>query len=293
MRWNPSMPRLSATTALLLVLGTACPSDDGPAADGSGSGSSSTAGADSTGGTPPDPGATSVLSGNDTTSESTSSVDPDSTSEGGMESMGFISAGSTTEAPVEPQPNGSFCGVDEECKSGHCTGIPDVGGVCSDCTEDADCEMGTCVFDFATGYSICTDGSVGVDCMTDDGCADGLVCADVFDAGGFGPTRCSECSPDVPCPAGQVCTVITDNGLLEAYLGCIDAGTVPLGGTCPVTDGVGDGTICTSGQCGVIDVFGFQIGVCSECDADDDCMPGETCSPPGFGMGMLEPGTCG
>jgi hypothetical protein len=294
MRWTPSMPRLSATTTLLLVLGTGC-SDDGLSADGSGSssGSGSTSAADSTNGTPPDPGATSVVSGNGTTSESTSSVDPDGTSDGGMESIGFISAGSTTDAPVEPQPNGSFCGLDEECKSGHCTGIPDVGGVCSDCAVDADCEMGTCVFDFSVGYSTCTDGSVGVDCMSDEGCADGLVCADVFDAGGFGPTRCSECSPDAPCPDGQGCTLITDAGLLEAYLGCIDAATVPLGETCPVTDGVGDGTICMSGQCGVIDVFGFQIGVCSECYADDDCMAGQTCSPPGFGMGMLEPGTCG
>ena len=287
------MPRLSATTVLLIALGTGC-SDDGLSADGSGSssGSGSTSAADSTASTPPDPGATSVVSSHGSTSESTSSPDPDSTSEGGMESIGFI-AGSTTEAPGEPQPNGSFCGVDDECESGHCTGIPDIGGVCSDCAVDADCETGTCVFDFSVGYSTCTDGSVGVDCMSDDGCADGLVCADVFDAGGFGPTRCSECSPDVPCPDGQGCTLITDNGLLEAYLGCIDAATVPLGETCPVTDGVGDGTICMSGQCGVIDVFGFQIGVCSECDADDDCMAGQTCSPPGFGMGMLEPGTCG
>jgi hypothetical protein len=282
--------RWSSTPLLLLALATACSgSDDGPSADGSGSGSSS---ADTgSGGSPPDPGATSQVSGN-ASSSSTSSVDPDDSSGGGMESIGFISAGSTTDAPVEPQPNGSFCGMNEECKSGFCTGIPDVGGVCSECGVDADCEMGTCVFDFTTGYSICTDGSAGVDCMSDEGCADGLVCADVFDSGGFGPTRCSECSPDQPCPDGQGCTLITDNGLLEAYLGCIDAGTLPNGETCPVTDGVGDGTICMSGQCGVIDVFGFQIGVCSECDADDDCMGGQTCAPPDFGMGMLEPGTC-
>jgi hypothetical protein len=284
MRWNPSAP------LLLLALATAC-SDDGLSAGDTGSSSGSSAGVDSTG-TPPDPGATGQVSGSASSSGTTSSVDPDDSS-GGKDSMTFISGGSTTAGPVEPQPNGSFCGVNEECKSGFCTGIPDVGGVCSECGVDADCEMGTCVFDFTTGYSICTDGSAGVDCMSNEGCADGLVCADVFDSGGFGPTRCSECSPEQPCPDGQGCTLITDNGLLEAYLGCIDVGTLPLGETCPVTDGVGDGTLCMSGQCGVIDVFGFQIGVCSECDADDDCMMGQICSPPGFGMGMLEPGVCG
>jgi hypothetical protein len=286
------MPRLSATTLLGLALVTACGSDDGPSANGSGSGSGSSSAADTTTDSPPDPGATSQVSGQTSSAETTTttSVDPDSSE--GMDSMTFISGGSTTEGPVEPQPNGGFCGVDEECKSGHCAGIPEIGGVCSECADDADCAVGTCVPDFGVGYSVCTDGSAGTDCTSDDSCAPGLVCVPVIDAGGFSPTRCSECGPDTPCPDGQGCTLITDNGLLEAYYGCIDAGTVPLGETCPVVGGVGDGTICMSGQCGVIDLFGFLIGVCSECDADDDCMPGLTCSDPGFDMGMLTPGTC-
>lgn len=292
MRWNPSIVRLPGLTTLLLALATGCPgADDGTAADGSGS-SSGGSGSTSTG-VASDPGATSVVSGmgSSSGSGSTTVVEPDSSA--GMDSMGFISAGSTTAGPVEPQPDGSFCQVDEECDSGHCLAIEGVGGVCSACEIDSDCEMGTCVFEITVGYSICTDGSVGVDCMSDRGCADGLVCVPVFGEGGLSPMRCSECSPSVPCPDGQGCTLITDNGLLDAYFGCIDAGTVPLGETCPVVDGVGDGTICTSGQCGVIDVFGFQIGVCSECDADDDCMMGQTCSDPGFDMGMLTPGVCG
>lgn len=291
MRWTPSMPRLSATTLLVLTFAAACGSDDGPAADGSGSGSGSSSAANTTSDdVPPDPGATSMVSGQTSSPETTTSVDPDSS--GGMDSMGFISGGSTTAGPIEPQPNGGFCMVDEECESGHCAGIPDIGGVCSDCADDADCDLGTCVVDITVGYSVCTDGSAGTDCTSDASCAPGLVCVPVIDAGGFSPTRCSECGPDTPCPDGQGCTLITDN-LLEAYYGCIDAGTVPNGETCPVVGGVGDGTICMSGQCGVIDVFGFLIGVCSECDADDDCMPGQTCSSPGFGMGMLTPGTCG
>jgi hypothetical protein len=231
------------------------------------------------------------VSGQGSATGSTTGVDPDSS--GGMESIGFISAGSTSEGPVEPQPNGGFCLVDDECTSGYCLAIEGVGGVCSECELDADCAMGTCVFEILVGYSICTDGSAGVDCMSDRGCAEGLVCVPVFGEGGFSPTRCSECGPATPCPDGQGCSLITDNGLLDAYLGCIDAGTVPLGETCPAVGGVGDGTICTSGQCGVISVFMFDIGVCSECDADEDCMMGQACSPPGFDMGMLTPGTCG
>lgn len=290
MRWNPSIVRLPVLTTVLLALATACPgADDGTAADGSGS-SSGGSGSTSTG-VASDPGATSVVSGVGSSSgSSTTAVEPDSSA--GMESIGFISAGSTTTGPGA-QPDGSFCEVDDECASGHCLSIEGLGGVCSACEIDSDCEMGTCVFEITVGYSICTDGSVGVDCMSDRGCADGLVCVPVFGEGGFSPMRCSECSPSVPCPDGQGCTLITDNGLLDAYFGCIDAGTVPLGETCPVVDGVGDGTICTSGQCGVIDVFGFQIGVCSECDADDDCMMGQVCSDPGFDMGMLTPGVCG
>lgn len=234
-----------------------------------------------------------MVSGQTSLTGSSTSVDPDSS--GGLDSQGFISAGSTSDEPVGEQPNGGFCMFDEECQSGHCLALDGVGGVCSECVMDADCAMGTCAFEITVGYSICTDGSAGVDCETDRGCADGLVCVDVFGAGGLSPTRCSECGPDAPCPDGQGCVLNTDNGLLDAYLDCIDAGTVPLGGTCPVVDGAGDGTTCQSGECGVISVFGgaIEIGVCSECDADEDCPMGQTCSPPDFTMGMLSPGTCG
>jgi hypothetical protein len=268
---------------LLLLLVTGCPGDDGVGADGSGSGSST---GGTTTGSASDPGATSVVPGQTSSSDSGTTVDPDTS--GGMDSMSFIGPGSS--GPVGELPNGGFCMTDTDCMSGHCAGIPDIGGVCSECTMDADCEVGTCVFEISAGYSVCTDGSVGVDCMTDEGCAEGLVCAPVF--GDFSPTRCSECRADVPCPDGQSCAVNTDNGLLDAYLGCVDNGTVPLGETCPVVDGVGNGAICASGECGVIDFFGFQLGVCSECDSDADCPDGQSCSSPGFD-GMLTPGTCG
>lgn len=278
-----------ASWGLAVVLGLAgCPvADDGVAGDGSGSsdGTASTGGAS-------DPGATSIVSGQTATAGETTGVDPDTTA--GMESGSFITATATDEGPSGDLPNGDFCDLDGDCQSGYCYQIPMLGGVCSECITDADCETGSCQPDFGAGYAVCTEGALGNDCMSDRGCAPGLVCADVFGAGGLSPTRCSECSPDLPCPDGQGCTLNTDNGLLDAYLGCVDGGTVPLGETCPVVGGVGDGTICVSGECGVISIFmGFEIGVCSECDADGDCPPGQTCMPPGFGMGMLSPGVCG
>lgn len=279
--------RLGGGAALLLAM-AGCPADT----DGVGDGGSGSSDSGSTGNAS-DPGATSVVSGQSsaTTTGFTTGVD---SSGGGMESAGFITAGSTDEGPVGELPNGDFCEFDGDCQSGHCFQIPMIGGVCSECTSDADCENGSCQPDFGAGYAVCTDGSLGQDCMTDDGCAEGLVCAEVVGGGGFPVNRCSECSPDDPCPMGQGCVLNTDNGFLEAYYACVDDGTVPNGETCPVVGGVGDGAVCASGECAVISVFMgmFEIGVCSDCDEDMDCPMGMTCQPPDFGMGGLVPGMC-
>jgi len=271
---------------------SACPADQG----GLGGDSSGSSGGSGMMTSPSDPGATSVVSGNNSSTGGTTGVDPDSS--GGMDSVGFITAGTTDDGPGDPQPNGSMCNGEAECESGYCLTLEGpaggLGGVCSECVMDSDCEMGTCDFSIDVGYAICTDGSAGVDCDSDRGCADGLLCVPVFGDAGFSPTRCSECSPEVPCPMGQGCTLNLDNGIFDAYLGCVDEGTVPLGEGCPVVDGVGDGTICVSGECGVISILmgAVEIGVCSECDADEDCPMGQSCGDPGFAMGMLSPGVC-
>jgi hypothetical protein len=84
-------------------------------------------------------------------------------------------------------------------------------------------------------------------------------------------------------------------GFGGAYLGCLDAMSVADGGLCPVDAmGVGDGTVCVSGECATTTVFmgSVTVGICSECDTDEDCDPMQTCAPPDFMMGMITPGAC-
>lgn len=276
----------------LALLVTACPSDE-PGGEGS-SGSSG----DASSSTGVDPGATSVVSASGSTSTSgTTNVDPDTS--GGLDSVGFLSGGSTSDGPLPPQPNGAECFDPEDCESGFCLtfmgGGGGGGGVCSECEMDTDCDEGTCGFSFDVGYAVCTDGSAGSDCDSTRGCADDLVCAPVLEADGFALTRCSECGPKTPCEEGQTCSLNLASGLFQAYNNCVETGMVPLGDGCPVTDGVGDGSVCMSGECGVALVFmgTVELGICSDCDTDEDCAEGETCTPPDFEMGVITPGSCG
>ena len=50
-------------------------------------------------------------------------------------------------------------------------------------------------------------------CESTDGCADGLVCAELLDTGGFFPANfCSECETNAECDEGQTCTPTYDFG---------------------------------------------------------------------------------
>jgi hypothetical protein len=164
---------------------------------------------------------------------------------------------------------------------------------CSEGLMDSDCAMGTCSLDPQAGYAVCTDGSAGVSCDSSRGCMGGLVCATVFVTGGGNSIdHCSECGERAPCAGDGLCTLVLEGGIFGAYLGCVAPGSVELGGTCPLDDmGVGDGTACVSGQCAATE-GGFALGICSECDADDDCTPPMTCSTATFMMGMAEPAVC-
>jgi Cys-rich repeat protein len=175
-----------------------------------------------------------------------------------------------------------------------CYMIPMVGGVCSECTSDADCEF-TCSIDAAAGYAVCSDGGAGVMCESTMGCANGLVCAELIDTGGLFPaTFCSECETAAECEAGQICTPFYDTAALGGYLQCADPGSVPDDQGCPIVDGMGDGAVCQNGHCGIADLFGFvEIGLCGECTTDMDCAMGEVCMPAMAGMGGVSGPVCG
>ena len=272
-----------------------CPSDDGSAEGGG------TEGEDTTAGMTPDPD-TDGVSGPSTMSTSaggTSSttlppgLDSTGDAESGAESAGFITAGNT-DGPVGPQPNGAQCASPDECDSGFCYEVPMVGGVCSECTMDADCKMGTCAVDFQIMYAVCTDGSQGSMCDSDRGCMGDLVCEPLVDTGGLFPLDfCSECGEAAPCAGEEICAPVYDTVAFQGYHACAAPGSVADGGGCPVAGGTGDGTVCMSGACAVANVFMVvDIGVCGECATDDDCTAPQTCTAPVVDMSGITPSVC-
>jgi hypothetical protein len=183
----------------------------------------------------------------------------------GEESAGFITNG-MSDGPIDPGPNGAMCSSNDDCTSGYCYEVPSLGGFCSECINDSDCDAGTCSLDFNLLYAVCTDGQLGVMCDSTRGCMEGLVCEPLVDTGGFFPLDfCSECGAEAPCEGEQLCTPVYDQVAFQGYHGCVDPGSVPNGGGCPVNDGQGDPAVCMSGNCAVANVFMVvDIGVCGE-----------------------------
>jgi hypothetical protein len=209
----------------------------------------------------------------------------------GMMDGSFLDGMTTDEPPPPmPQPNGSMCSDARECESGFCYQIPMLGGVCSECLTDTDCDTGTCSLDPQAFYAVCTDGSIGVMCSSDEGCMGDLVCAELIDTGGlFNANFCSECNDSTPCPMGQICSPVYDLASFQGYMACMDPSTVPNGGGCPV----GDGTVCQSGICSVANLLGLiPIGVCGECLDAMDCMAMEMCIPAMADMSGLQGSMC-
>ncbi|MBV1858702.1 MAG: hypothetical protein KUG77_09850 [Nannocystaceae bacterium] len=256
--------------------------------------SSSGAGSSSSGGNTMTtaPGVTTnatATSGGVTTTPATTDDSADESTTG--DDGGFISPDTGNDTSTEPQPNGAQCAAAPDCESAFCYVIPQVGGVCSECLVDEDCDTGTCSLD-AVGYAICTDGSQGNMCNTDEGCAGELVCTELIDTGGIiNANFCSQCGPSAPCVDDQICAPVYDLGNLGGYFACSDPGTVEDGQGCPLTDG---DAACDSGHCGLANLFGFaELGVCGECNANEDCPEaGQTCVDPEAGMDGLTPAFC-
>jgi hypothetical protein len=256
-------------------------SDDGTETDssGTGDGSGDDGGTDD-GGTGSDDGGTGDGGGDDGTT--------------GGDDGGTTDDGSS--APPEPLPNGSPCTNNDDCESGFCYSTA-MGSVCSECLVDADCGEGTCAIDIDAGYAVCTDGSLGMGCDSDEGCAGDLVCAELIDTQGYFPANfCSECKTTADCDGTAICSPHFDAGAFSGYMECVEPGTVPNDQGCPVDDsGVGDDSVCESGYCGIADVGGVvQIGLCGECDPDtgDGCPGSETCNPPTADMSGISGAYC-
>jgi hypothetical protein len=284
-----------AFVSLALFSATAC-SDDGDAGQ---SGDGSTGNGDSTGDASGNTASASVSSTQTATASATGegSGGADVTSDGPESSGGFISPESGGESgPVGPQPNGGQCESNEGCESGFCYVLPMIGGVCSECLMDSDCEMGTCALSPTAMYAVCTMGELGDMCDSDEGCMGELVCSQVIDTGGFfNASYCSTCGPTLACEGDDVCAPVYDARNFGGHMECAAPGSVPNGGGCPLDDqGMGDGTVCESGTCSPADAFmGFvQLGVCGDCNTDADCMMPATCTPAMVGMGGITGSVC-
>ncbi len=192
----------------------------------------------------------------------------------------------TTEGPVEPQPNGESCTENEGCISALCFSTP-LGGVCGECVTDLDCADitgGGCTIPNPLAVppsgATCNMGEPGAGCMSDEICMGEQVCATILDVPGLlTASTCSECIDDTGCIDGALCSPSYDVLNLGGIKTCVQPGDVPDGDGCDL-EGSGD-EACNSGFCAAADVLGqLELGVCNPCEVDADCGAGEVCDPP-------------
>lgn len=251
---------------------------------------------------------TSAEEGSETTNASGTAAETSSTEEGTTDSdptttsadattASFISEegpGETTE--TMPGNLGDQCMTDAECAEDlFCNGIQGFGGVCSECASDADCPDGSNCTISADGWFACGDGSLGQMCESDASCAGDLFCAELVDLGGlFNGNFCSECAEDGHCPDGQLCAPqleFMDLMNIGGQRACIDPGTHPQDSLC---DHEANGDEQCEGFCTVADLMGFiQLGLCGECETDDDCEAPQTCMPAVLDFMGVTGSTCG
>lgn len=278
--------------ATTLVL-TACRGEDPvDSATGSSSSTSGTETGTTTTGTPTTSGTSTSTGVDDPT---TTTGDPTTTTDPCQGGGGFIdcTTGDTTTTGFNPLPNGSQCSTDADCISGNCYEIPMFGGVCGECDEDQDCvDAGTgigCSVSPAGG--MCTQGGVGNGCMSDEACMEGLTCGPPINLPlpGLIPEFCNECETSADCDMGMVCNPTFDIMTFAGSKSCVAEGSVANNNLCDL-DGDGD-LACESGICAPVSVMIIQVGVCGECETDDDCTMG-SCTPGMLGQGGVSGSVC-
>jgi len=206
-----------------------------------------------------------------------------------------------TAAPCANLPLGSPCEDPEcDCESDQCFVVEPLGGVCSECDEDADCEPEPgfgCNFGNPLTHTpaVCSGGERPQGCEIDGDCPMGQYCLTVIEVPGIlSVTTCSDCKGDIGCMAGELCVPTVDIANAGGYYSCVDPGSVPDESGCNVD---GDGTECASGQCAPAALMGVPIvAVCSPCNEDGDCGGGMTCQLPEVAIEgdalVLVPGAC-
>lgn len=275
-------------SALTIV---ACRGDDpGGTATESSTSSSSSESASSTV-TPTTSDATSSTS-DGTSSTSSTSTDPTTGACGG-----FIGCNTSTTGPSGPQPNGADCSSDADCESMNCYSNQLLMlSICAECNEDADCVAAgtgtTCNLDLGTQSIICTDGSNGATCMSDEACMSGHCDAVInIPIPGLLPDTCGECSSSADCTAPDICSPNFDFQAFSGQKICVAPGSVENNNLCP--EGAEGDLACMSGHCTMATIMGIvPVNICGECASDADCAMGQTCMAAEASMNGLNGSTC-
>jgi hypothetical protein len=235
-----------------------------------------------------DPSTTGPSTATDPSASVTVSTDPGTAT---------FTTSSTTDPTGGELPDGEMCEEDGQCASGHCFVLGVLGGICGACETEADCPGGGCTPPNPLAQpptaSACNDGGFGAACDTDEICQDDLQCVTVVDVPGvLSASTCSECAVDADCDAGQLCAPDIAIAALTGVYRCVATGTLANGQSCDYANS-GDES-CVSGHCAIADVMGLlQIGVCSACEIDVQCMAPQVCEPPQVDlMAGLIPGGC-
>ncbi len=309
------MKRLTWLGCLTLAIGCSPAVDPGGDTDAASSSSSGSGDGPSTGSIPP------PTTAGTTTSPSSTGIDPtvaDSTGPGGSsggstagsDSTSFgssdggstegsgssgVGSESTTDNP-DLVPDGGQCTQDDECLSGHCYVAGALGGVCGECSSDADCDFGCNIpnpLAEPPEGSTCSAGNLGENCESQVACEGALECVEVLDVPGIiNVSSCSECNTNGDCDMMEVCNLDLDIAEIDGVWTCVPNGSVPLGETCAA--GAPGDAACASGFCAETSIMGLiTVNVCSECEGGMGCLAGEVCVEPQVDLdGTIIPGMC-
>ncbi len=289
--------RVVALFAVFAV--TACRGEDGTTSDGGSTGTTDA-------GTTTDVPTTTVPTTTDTTTDgTTTAVEPTTTDDlpttttNNSNAFLTMTASESDTNNDEPQPNGAACTSDDDCISMNCfisPLAPDMG-ICAVCNEDQDCvDAGTgisCSADLLGGEITCSDGSLGDQCMSQAACQEGLVCDAVIEVPipGILPDTCGECGDSGDCEGDDICSPEIDMMTFSGAKVCVAPGSVPNNQLCP--KGPEGNDACSSGHCGSATIMGIvEVFICGECTTDDDCEPGQTCTPAEASMSGLSGALC-
>jgi len=217
----------------------------------------------------------------------------------GSTGTGSTGTGSTTgstsggdacvEPPFDPDPkgeSGAVCLTDEECApEQRCFLVPLLGGLCGECLVDADCPDGGCTVPNLLNSvgAVCNTGKPGAGCESDAVCDSTCNnhCGLAIDASPILKINtCGACKTSDDCVDGEgdgLCVPKVDIVNFTGTNACVSPGSLADGESCSLQPG--DEAACASGICATAAVMNvFKVGVCSECDVDEDCGPGESCN---------------